>query len=103
MKKCLDIRLAKYCWDEPGNLKYCVITALNKKTDKEIGTIRYNVFKRTITIDMIEVDKEFRRCGVASRMLNKLKKEYPKINYGLTTREGAEFLRRYKLEKRWNA
>ena len=98
MKKCLDIKLAKYCWDEIDGLKYCVITALDKKTDGEIGTIRYNVFKQTITIDMMEVEKDFRRCGIASRMMKKLEKEHQScstIDWEGLSGEGEAFIRKY--------
>ena len=100
-RKCPQVRVMdEDCYDSYGGQLYCRIVAYNKNNDNYLGRIDYSLFEGKTYVDMIEVEKEYRRCGIASKMLGKLEKEYPKINYGLVTREGTEFLQKYKSEKR---
>lgn len=100
-RKCPQVRIMdEDCYDSYGGQLYCRVVAVDKNSGNYLGRIDYSLFEGKTYIDIIEVDKEFRRCGVASKMLDKLEKEQTKINYGLTTREGTEFLRRYKLGKK---
>jgi len=100
-RKCPQVRIMdEDCYDSYGKQLYCRIVACDKNSGDYLGRIDYSLFEGKTYVDMIEVEKEVRRCGIASKMLNELEKEHTKINYGLTTREGTEFLRKYELEKR---
>jgi len=100
-RKCPQVKIMdEDCYDSHGRQLYCRLVARDKNSGDYLGRIDYSLFEGKTYIDIIKVDKEFRRCGVASRMLNKLEKKYPKIDYGWVTREGTKFLQRYKLEKR---
>ena len=101
-KKC-QVRIGEEdCYDSHGGQLYCSLKAINE-FGQLVGYIDYSLFEGKTYVDMIEVHKECKHCGIASKLLNKLEKEYSKIKYGLTTREGTEFLRRYKLEKKRDA
>lgn len=99
--KCPQVRIMdEDCYDSHGKQLYCRIVAYDKNSGNYMGRIDYSLFEGKTYVDMIEVEKEVRRCGIASKMLGKLEKEQTKINYGLITREGTEFLRKYRLEKK---
>ena len=98
-KKCPHVKLIDDCYDSHSGQLYCRIVAYDKNSDKYLGRIDYSIFEEKTYIDMIEVEKEFRRCGIASNLLGKLEKEHPKLNYGFSTREGTKFLQKYKSKE----
>jgi len=64
---------------------------------QRIGHLDYGEFGGKVHIKMVETHPDFRRQGVASAMLDKLKSEYPgsRIKWGGTTQEGEAFKRGY--------
>lgn len=65
------------------------------------GYIDYAIYDDEIYIQMIEVGEKYRRQGIATKMMDNLKKMYPgvKIHPGFTTKDGTEFFKNYKLEE----
>ena len=100
-KKC-QVRIEdEDCYDSHDGELYCSLKAKNE-FGQLVGYIDYSIFEGETNIKMIEVHRECKHHGIASKLLEKLEKEYPKINYGFTTREGTEFLKEYKLKKGGN-
>lgn len=99
-KKCpKKIKLINDCYGSHNGQIDCRIIALDQGIIR--GKIDYAIFEKEVYIDMMETSQEFRRCGIATKMLDKLKKEtksYP-MNYGWMTKEGTTFLKTYDLRK----
>ena len=66
--------------------------------NKIIGYCDYSCFKKKIHIEMIQVDEPFRRTGLATKLLDFIKKENPgeTIDPGYSTEEGDKFYRAYQ-------
>jgi GNAT superfamily N-acetyltransferase len=58
-----------------------------------VGHIDFNVFENNLSIEMVEVKKDFKRRGIGKAMMDELYKEYPDldVNIGYTTDEGEAF------------
>lgn len=61
--------------------------------DKVIGTLTYNEYEGKPSIDMLEVKPEYRRQGVATKLVQQLQKNYPniEIDWGTLSEDGANF------------
>ena len=61
---------------------------------KTVGTIEYSEYDGQPSIKMIEVEPEYRRKGIATKLLQELQKKYPdvEIDYGMTTPDGSKLL-----------
>jgi GNAT superfamily N-acetyltransferase len=61
--------------------------------DGIIGLVEYVVFNRNITVSMIRVLSEYRRRGVGSRLIQKMKELNPEAKYkpSLKSELGAKF------------
>ena len=61
---------------------------------KTVGTIEYSEYDGKPNVKMIEVEPEYRRKGIATKLLQELQKKYPdaEINYGMTTPDGSKLL-----------
>ena len=84
-----QINMIKEFQDEDGNT---------------IAKISYNYFDNEINVDLIETEPEYRRKGLATRLVQDLqqdaKEEGVKINYGYTSKEGTALLKSIEnLEK----
>lgn len=97
----IDLKLINDCYDAYSGQVNCRVVAYDKKNDTYLGKIDYVLFEEQIHVDMMEVELEFRRCGIATKMLDRLKEETKPspINYGWTTREGMAFLKTYEVRK----
>lgn len=62
---------------------------------KTVGTIEYSEYDGKPNVKMIEVEPEYRRKGIATKLLQELQKKYPdaEINYGMTTPDGSKLLK----------
>ena len=70
--------------------------------DKVVGTLEYTEFNGSVTISMIEVDKEFRGNKIGFNLIKELAKKYPytKIVRGNLTDDGAKL---YKATEKYFA
>lgn len=61
---------------------------------KDVGKIEYSVYNNRPSIKMIEVMPEYRRQGIATKLLQNLQEEYKnvEIDFGMTTDDGTKFL-----------
>lgn len=61
--------------------------------DNVIGTLTYNEYEGKPNIDMIEVKPEYRRQGIATKLVQQLQEKYPniEINWGTLLEDGANF------------
>ena len=61
---------------------------------KEVAKLDYGVYEDTPNVKMIEVDPEYRRKGIGTKLLQELQKKYPnaEINFGMTTTDGTKLL-----------
>ena len=92
------------CYGSHHNQSDCQIYALYKDSEtnlnKIIGYITFSVFNKEYYINYIFVEKEYRRIGVASKLLLKLmekeKIEWHQIKHSLQTDEGYEFIKNFK-------
>lgn len=59
------------------------------------GRLTYSIYDEEINVKMIETAPDVRRHGIGTKMVEKLKETYPdmKINWGMSTPEGTEFLK----------
>ena len=62
------------------------------------GFLDYSEYRGEIHVQMIEVDKNFRRQGIGTALLKELDKEYPEveIEYGMETADGARLIEEYQ-------
>jgi len=76
---------------------YGSVRATHLPSKSYVGRIAYAASPREVHIHMIEVDKEHQHHGLATRMMNHLRAEFPKrkIKWGMTTPEGTAFRRSY--------
>lgn len=67
------------------------MTMSAKIGDKIVGTLDYSEYNGKPSISMIEVKPEYRRKGIATRLLQNLQSEYPniEIEWGTMTTDGA--------------
>ena len=75
-----------------GDETYNVMTA--ELDGRIIGKIEYGVYNGTPHIQMIETKPEYRRKGVATKLLQELQKQYKnkEIDFGMTTPDGTKLL-----------
>jgi len=61
---------------------------------RALGYIQYSIYQDEIHINHVLVLPEYRRQGIATALMNKVKEENPEmnINFGMTTPEGASFV-----------
>ena len=61
---------------------------------KVVGTIEYGEYDGNPNVKMIEVDPEYRRKGIATKLLQELQKKYPdtEIDFGMSTPDGTKLL-----------
>ena len=61
---------------------------------KEVATLEYGEYEGKPNVKMIEVDPEYRRKGIATKLLQELQRKYPdtEINFGMTTPDGSKLL-----------
>jgi GNAT superfamily N-acetyltransferase len=67
-----------------------------------VGHCDYTLYKEDISINYLQVNKEFRKKGIATQLMDFVKKEYTGklIDYGYSTDDGAKFLDSYMLNKK---
>ena len=61
---------------------------------KVVGTVEYGEYKGKPNVKMIEVKPEYRRQGIATKLLQELQNKYPdqEIDFGMTTPDGTKLL-----------
>ena len=61
---------------------------------KVVGTIEFSEFDGEPNVKMIEVDPDYRRQGIGTKLLQELQKKYPdtEINFGMSTPDGTKLL-----------
>lgn len=61
---------------------------------KEVATLEYGVYDDKPNVKMIEVEPEYRRKGIATKLLQELQNKYPdtEIDFGMRTDDGAKLL-----------
>ena len=61
---------------------------------KIVGTLEYGEYDGEPNVKMIEVEPEYRRKGIATKLLQELQKKYPdaEIDFGMTTDDGTKLL-----------
>ncbi len=71
--------------------------------DKAVGRMQVQYYRpdNSITIADMVVDPAYRRQGIARRMLEQAKSEFPgaRIDFGVTTKEGEAFARSYRAQQ----
>ena len=61
---------------------------------KTVATLEYGEYDGEPNVKMIEVEPEYRRKGIATKLLQELQQKYPdaEINFGMTTPDGTKLL-----------
>lgn len=61
---------------------------------KIVATLEYGEYDGEPNVKMIEVDPEYRRNGIATKLMQELQKKYPdsEIDFGMRTSDGAKLL-----------
>lgn len=61
---------------------------------KVVGTVQYGEFEGKPNVKMIEVDPEYRRQGIGTKLLQELQKKYPdvEIDFGMATEDGSKLI-----------
>lgn len=61
---------------------------------KVVATLEYGEYDGTPNVKMIEVDPEYRRKGIATKLMQELQNKYPdtEIDFGMATPDGSKFL-----------
>jgi GNAT superfamily N-acetyltransferase len=61
---------------------------------KVVGTVQYGEFEGKPNVKMIEVDPEYRRQGIGTKLLQELQKKYPdiEIDFGMSTEDGSKLI-----------
>lgn len=61
---------------------------------KVVGTLEYGEYDGEANVKMIEVDPEYRRKGIAKKLMQELQKKYPdtEIDFGMSTPDGTKLL-----------
>lgn len=72
-----------------------IVRAYDTYVNELVGELSYNVFDNELHISMIQVVPNYRRQGVGTLLMKKMKEEHPglKIKPGLMTNEGYPFFR----------
>jgi ribosomal protein S18 acetylase RimI-like enzyme len=78
-----------------------IIRIGNPDTNKVYGYLEYSLYSNGFHINMIEVYKDHQRKGLATILMNYVKKKFKqyKIHRGYTTEEGAELMKSIKKSK----
>ena len=65
-----------------------------KKDGKVVGTVEYGEYEGQPNVKMIEVEPEYRRRGIGTKLLQELQKKYPdkEIEFGMSTPDGTKLL-----------
>jgi len=79
------------CYDSHSGQDYCQLLAYDKN-GKCVGYLQYSEYNHQLYVDMIKVDEEHQRQGIATDLLLKLKDRNQPIHYGYSTRDGTAFL-----------
>lgn len=74
-----------------GQTDFRIIVSDN---EKYLGRVEYSKFGNIIQVDWIEIEKPCRRQGIATRLINQLKKDNPgiEIKFSLATQKGWAFI-----------
>lgn len=61
---------------------------------KVVGTLKYGDYKGEPNVKMIEVDPEYQRKGIGTKLLQELQNKYPdvEIDFGMSTPDGTKLL-----------
>ena len=61
---------------------------------KEVATLEYGEYEGNPNVKMIEVEPEYRRKGIATKLLQELQQKYPdaEINFGMLTPDGSKLI-----------
>ena len=61
---------------------------------KVVGTLEYGEYDGEPNVKMIEVEPEYRRKGIATKLMQELQRKYPEaeINFGMATPDGSKLL-----------
>ncbi len=78
------------------------MTAYATINNKYIGHCDYSIYKEEVSIKYLFVTEEFRKKGIATKLLDFIKKEYSNklIDYGYSTDDGAKFMDSYMMSKK---
>jgi GNAT superfamily N-acetyltransferase len=76
------------------------LTLFAEIDNKDVGYIDYSKYQDDINIQMIHVDDEFKRQGIATAMLKRLQKEYPdtEISWGMLTADGNDLYQKIDFD-----
>jgi hypothetical protein len=87
-----DIEIENDCYDSHGGETYCTIRPFNTER-KVVGYIDYSLYDDEIHIKMVETADSYKRQGIATRMIEQLRKDNPgdALNWGMLTDDGAAF------------
>ena len=87
------VTIEEHALDSYSGQTDLVITG--KIDGKTVGTLEYSEYQGTPSIQMIKVEPEYRRRGIAKQMLQALQKKYgdTEIEFGMSTNEGTELLK----------
>ena len=82
------------------------IRAYDKTSMIVLGYLNFSEYHDEVSIRMVEVSQEDRRKGIATKMFQRLKQEFPecKIRWGYMTEDGVAFqngLKNKKLARNW--
>ena len=63
-----------------------------------VGRVDFSIYDKKLYIDMIEVEPEYRRKGIATKLMDFVKKENPNLPIipGYSTEEGHKFWEKYR-------
>ncbi len=63
-----------------------------------VGRVDYSIYDKKIYIDFIEVNPEYRRKGIATKLVDFIKRENPNMPIipGYATEEGHKFWEKYR-------
>lgn len=78
-----------------------MIKEIRNNNDEIIAKLQYTDYDNKAYIDLIETKEEYRRKGLATKLMNDLEKEYGEnIEYGYSTPDGTKFLKSYFKNKK---
>ena len=100
-KKNADMRYSLS--DSDGNIKdtsagysygESYYTMSFEQDGKVVGTLEYGEYDGSPNVKMIEVDPEYRRQGIGTKLLQELQKKYPntEIDFGMATEDGVKLI-----------
>ena len=81
------------------------LSTMSAKVDEKVaGTLEYGEYEGKPNVKMIEVKPEYRRQGIATKLLQELQKKYPdqEIDFGMSTEDGTKLLKNitYQVENK---